>query len=1238
MATRRKAAATPSNDMSLIVLAVGVVGTFVAIWFGLPGVGVLWLALVIAAWSSVAVDPDNQKSIRRHQYAKQLQTSLFFPLGSILRVNQASWVTSVLFGVLGYLIPDPGSRSITASGGHLLNAVFALFISFAIAGARSNVLGSDYPGLPLTKIKESVRSVPLFFIGALVGLGVSTWGTYEVGIKGRQWGYTTVIRPVTPRAGVHPAVVHVGVLFDNPLAFIVTITLLVGWLAFVGGWSRKSLLEWRELSGAREMWANYWLPLKKDPAPLLTSRTVIGDVVTIETFQILPHENVNDYLALEVKYAPMTQAWKVAALSMPEREDQPGTWSATKFAIVQWQSAVDVTSASSELVSWWLRSCMAWTVHTASVYPEPALGRLALISEGGDVAEDLGLPTPQPKGWWQRFKENSPTESTLEAELKKQSAPAPSDEPGDQLWATVWAFPANCASWYMRENMMDTLIEVAGCDTVIDDGRDTVYFGVLDGETVSPRYASTIESLVTQDRWRAIWKNTPKGGVNSPRAQSALALSAKLANGTEVNRMPFTVSEGNNPMDYRGIDENLKTALGGAKFVTVTGWPDADGVVGRPGDRHPQAFCVYWSMETVPASPSRLEPSLSPANQWVLAGIVNDVFRTLKMAVPEVTEVRPLTKSKAREHIWQVSLRLYGDVTTAQVRKYGPRISEMLAVPWVRVTDAEDGCVLYMGAKPVDDDFAKESTRALVASLDWEQAFLLTSVLGSNGAVPTLVSTDHLPSNEMVQVLDFSLPPGLDKMAVRVALNKLRAATGNAYIEVLDSLAGPTHLTIQTSVENPLPSLVPYDFAKADEVDEWNFATGVNGEPIDYDPKISPHLLIVGGTGGGKSVLAQAILYGVALNKSELYIIDPVKGAADFKFLEPFCKAIGTTVNDAALIMKHVYSIVSDRVKVNAKYGAGSYRDLPEDIRPPHIVVMVDEFVSLIETSKVEKQPFDDPEMEQDRLFQIKDNNDRIAIGTYVGKIAREARSAGVTVILATQKLTADNLASIPSGSTLKTNLARILLGNTNQWDRMAALRQPDAAPELGSPIPKGRGLWESVETMPVVMQVWYATAAQYAEEISKRLTPLGDDERLDLGSLAKTSKVAPSAFSPLTPDDEPDDEPDEVTDIGEFTFSLDSEGEAESDTGDTEGDSGDTRDIRDDTEGEAESDTGDTEGDSGDTREDDPTVGGDAVESQTDDDADRWAVFSDHQAESPKDDDDFGGWVTVTPTPWEDE
>jgi len=74
----------------------------------------------------------------------------------------------------------------------------------------------------------------------------------------------------------------------------------------------------------------------------------------------------------------------------------------------------------------------------------------------------------------------------------------------------------------------------------------------------------------------------------------------------------------------------------------------------------------------------------------------------------------------------------------------------------------------------------------------------------------------------------------------------------------------------------------------------------------------------------------------------------------------------------------------------------------------------------------------------------------------FAGKIAREARSAGVTLALGTQKLSAKMLDTIPGAGDLKVNLSRVLLGKTSRGERMSALRDPDDTPDLNGIVPRG--------------------------------------------------------------------------------------------------------------------------------------------------------------------------------------
>lgn len=270
------------------------------------------------------------------------------------------------------------------------------------------------------------------------------------------------------------------------------------------------------------------------------------------------------------------------------------------------------------------------------------------------------------------------------------------------------------------------------------------------------------------------------------------------------------------------------------------------------------------------------------------------------------------------------------------------------------------------------------------------------------------------------------------------------------------------------------------------------------------------HLYLAGGfVPTHNSVLMQSIVAGAVASGWGLVVVDPSKGAADFRFARPYANAVAVTISEAQGALDLAYREVVRRKDANASHGVGSFRDLPVDARPAPMLIAIDEFTSLITQEKVGR-PSDDIEVENERQKVVADNNARARIGTVVGRIAREARSAGVVLVLGTQRLSAQILDGVPGGSDLRSNLARILLGKATYGDKQAALRQPDAAPDLGEIIPPGRGIWEPSDGSSLIIQSWYDPGEQdfLTGELARRREPLPDALRWDLSPYTQAEAV----------------------------------------------------------------------------------------------------------------------------------
>ena len=322
-------------------------------------------------------------------------------------------------------------------------------------------------------------------------------------------------------------------------------------------------------------------------------------------------------------------------------------------------------------------------------------------------------------------------------------------------WRSTWAAPDGPSLESIRP-LATQIADNAGCEVLIDHRQGFLYFGALTDPATAwadPGTGELMGRLATEDRWTHIWSQVLKQGANPPTIQHATQVTMDLPGGGALHRVGFVTRMGIDPADYRGLEPKLATALDAAPFVSVTGWP-ADGAA--PGSRHPQAFAVCWSTSATHAALQDLSPGAAP--EWVLAGRVNAAFDAARLARPELAAARCLTADGSPGSIWEISLRLYGGVTLADVRARATRIRQTLDTPWLRVAPADSGCVLFAGVRPEDARLADPGAdRLRLVALDWDQAWADSGVAGKAGLLPGLVDTAPLPRNPAVRVLDFRL-------------------------------------------------------------------------------------------------------------------------------------------------------------------------------------------------------------------------------------------------------------------------------------------------------------------------------------------------------------------------------------------------------------------------------------------------------------------------------------------------
>jgi hypothetical protein len=1076
----RPASSRPAPPVAPFVAIAGLAGACGAGWFGYPALPVIWAGLVVGAWveqpgaltgkkdaagNATPAGPGEQRRLRYYRLWRDLRIRLVVPNADWLPgwPVLGSWLAAMVAAGIGALVPVGNLRSFPAGEARAVNALAAFIIAAQLPASLRRRSAS--PGIRVDALASLFRAATPAATAA-AGFGALT-GAVAAAVAGRLMDAHRTL----------PLPHHRLLLVDGTDHWLIWPTMLTaGALLFLTpAWRRHGLAAWRARNEATAAWTPRWLSLKFDPPPNLVGHQMVGPS-TVDTFDAPAHLGAMAFWPAAPRIAPtLGPGMRIAVLETPD--DGPGgpsprTRHPLRFEVVTWPTAelpdLGDPETNTEVARLFAHSAMVWSLEPRG-YGRPVPVEVVAITAG---------------------------ESTR------------------RVWRSTWAWPGGPSLAEIRP-LVGHIAARFGCPTLIDhrgDDGGAVYFGAIGddhavyADATGPGWAEKLADLAEEDRWREVWAAVLKSGVQQPTIHHSTRAERALPDGTVVHRQPFTVRTGEDPTCFFGTESKIATALGSKPFVAVTGWTVNSS---RPGERHPQAFSVFWSDQAPPASPDRLAPA--PAAPWVLAGQLNRAFAAARLDRPEIAAARALSEANEQTHLWEVRLRLYGGVTLAAVRQQADRLRQTLGVPYLRVADAPDGVTLYLGAPPAGLRLARpDADRLRLVGLDWEQAWADAKVISPAGLLPELVRTGRLPHNAAVEVLDFSLPSGLDRAQVRAALAKLRASTGNEFVELRDSPDGAGTIRLLACRSNPLPEMVPFDFDAVDRVDREvvPFGVDVEGQPVVFDPRLDPHLLVVGGTGAGKSSLLQALLYGLLRIGALVYLVDPIKAAADYRFAGRHVREMATDAETGAALMRTVYDEVARRKNANAAAGVGSFRELPDP--PPMIVVLIDEFSSLIGKFPVPKRS-GDPELDVE-IERIEDENRaRLEIGIYAGKIAREARSAGVAIVLATQRLSARMLDELPNSADVRTNLSRILLGRASWGDRVAALRSPDDAPQLEGEIPKGRGLFETTASAAKVVQCWYASQHELTAQLAGRRYSLDYSKKQNLAACESELDAGPA-------------------------------------------------------------------------------------------------------------------------------
>ncbi|MCH4201202.1 MAG: cell division protein FtsK [Clostridium tyrobutyricum] len=235
------------------------------------------------------------------------------------------------------------------------------------------------------------------------------------------------------------------------------------------------------------------------------------------------------------------------------------------------------------------------------------------------------------------------------------------------------------------------------------------------------------------------------------------------------------------------------------------------------------------------------------------------------------------------------------------------------------------------------------------------------------------------------------------KVFVRVAKN------GDRFTQIASSLSGNLESTLglNLDVTNTTVNYVEYIFLKYKDR-RIDLAESINNQQknsdviqitgnISYRLSKTPHSLIVGGTGSGKSffILGKIVSYLSLTPQAELYIIDPKKADLSLlRFIGGLENRVATESNQIAKMLREVVELMEDRYKTYFNDISAFGKDYTDFGLPP-IIVIFDEYSAFIRSvdKKLAKEVLD-----------------------YIFTIVMKGRQSGITVEILMQRPSAEDL------------------------------------------------------------------------------------------------------------------------------------------------------------------------------------------------------------------------------------
>lgn len=230
------------------------------------------------------------------------------------------------------------------------------------------------------------------------------------------------------------------------------------------------------------------------------------------------------------------------------------------------------------------------------------------------------------------------------------------------------------------------------------------------------------------------------------------------------------------------------------------------------------------------------------------------------------------------------------------------------------------------------------------------------------GEIPQPVGRDAYGEHRFGWYVDLRLPRGLAPKALEDVRDPLAHALGVRRLDVTSTRPGQVRLLFFVSdplahdapAGSGLPQLAPFEVGVLD-----------TGDPMKWDPGLSPHMIVIGQTRSGKSAFLRTLLYSLPTDGSWEV------GLCDFKRVEFGLYKPGGKIAAAATSHKEIADLADSwqadmmtRLDEMVRAGVSRAADLPHPV--PHRLILIDEYMALVASAEDARRPRKPPKGQEE--------------------------------------------------------------------------------------------------------------------------------------------------------------------------------------------------------------------------------------------------------------------------------